>query len=324
MEEKETQSGTPTTAQEMAILSNNSKKNIVFWWVKATIYTLIASFLISFAVYSLIKPNKFTIGGVAGIAILISEVTGAKQSVISLVFNLPLFACAFLFVRKRFAILSIMSILMQSLWLTLFEQVFPDFQIVFSGGAADKIFAAIAAGVCLGTALALTFKTGGSTGGIDILAVFIQRKVSASSISWVLFTLNVFVIGASFFVFYDDNAAIAMNLLPIMLSIFEAYIEGKTNESITNGFQSAREFRIITDKPEEMAEALMKELRRGVTAIPATGMYTKISHTMILCVVTRRQVNTLKRVIKRVDPNSFAVMSNAAQVLGLGFYSEEL
>ena len=73
-----------------------------------------------------------------------------------------------------------------------------------------------------------------------------------------------------------------------------------------------------------MAKALMKELSRGVTALPATGMYTRITHTMLLCVVSRRQVVTLKRIMKQVDPDSFAVMSNVSQVLGLGFYTEEI
>ena len=139
-----------------------------------------------------------------------------------------------------------------------------------------------------------------------------------------IFTINCIIIGSSLFVFYDPAQAIAYNLLPIMMAAFELYIESKINESITNGFQSAIEFRIITDKPEEMANALMKELSRGVTALPATGMYTKETHSMILCVVGRRQVATLKRVMKQVDPESFAVMANVSQVLGLGFYIEEL
>ena len=92
---------------------------------------------------------------------------------------------------------------------------------------------------------------------------------------------------------------------------------------MTNGFQSAIEFRIITDKPEEMANAVMKELSRGVTSLPAKGMYTKIEHSMLVCVVSRRQTATLKRVMHSVDPDAFAVMSNVSQVLGLGFYTSE-
>ena len=92
---------------------------------------------------------------------------------------------------------------------------------------------------------------------------------------------------------------------------------------MTNGFLSAMEFRIITTKPEEMATAVMKELSRGVTAMDATGMYTKERRTMLVCVISRRQVSTLKRLMNEIDPDAFAVMSNASQVLGLGFYTSE-
>ena len=316
----------PKITKENIHEKTESAQSKALFWMRSLLYTVFASFLIAFAARCLIAPNHFTIGGIAGIAILIDFSTNGviPQSLTSICLNLPLLILAFFFVKKRFAILSAVNIVLQSLWLLMFEQVFPDFLIAFEGGEAEKIFAAIAAGLCIGTAIVFALKAGGSTGGGDILAVMIQRKVGATSIAWIIFSINVSVITASLFVFYNPEQAIAYNLLPIMLSAFESYIESKTNEGLTNGFQSAREFRIITDKPEEMAKALMKELSRGVTAIPATGMYTKYTHTMILCVVSRRQVATLKRIMKSIDPDSFAVMSNVSQVLGLGFYSQEL
>ena len=293
-------------------------------WVRLIVVTIVSSFLIAFTVYGLIKPNNFTIGGIAGMAVLINHMIPVLEiEYITFALNIPLLILAVIYLKRKFAILSVMNIGMQSLWMFIFRQC-NMFTVDFSGGAnADKIFAAIAAGLCFGVAIALAYKIGSSTGGGDIMAVLIQRKVGASSIAWILMGINATVIGASFFVFYDNDFSTAYNLLPIMLSTFEVYIESKANEFVTNGAQSAREFRIITDKPEQMAHALMKELSRGVTAIPATGMYTKITHTMLLCVVSRRQVATLKRIMKKVDPDSFAVMSNVSQVLGLGFYTGE-
>ena len=303
--------------------ANASKQGKIMFWIKATLYTMLSALLIAFAAHCLITPNDFTIGGASGLAILINVASKGKipQSLLLFAINLPLIILAFFFVKKRFAILSAMNIGMQSLWLLLMEQLMNNFVIKFEYNG-EKIFAALGAGLCIGAAIALAFKIGGSTGGADILAVLIQRKVGANSIAWMLFIINVSVIGMSLFVFQGET--LALTLLPIMMSAFESYIESRTNESITNGFQSAREFRIITDKPEEMATALMKELSRGVTAIPATGMYTRITHTMLLCVVNRRQVVTLKRIMKQVDPDSFAVMSNVSQVRGLGFYIEEI
>lgn len=293
----------------------------ILYWIKIVLCSLISSFLVSFAAYSLIEPNNFTIGGVGGIAILLNHQFDIPQSRLLFLLNLPLVVLAFFFVKRKFAILSACNTGLQTLWLLFIEEFFPDFVIPFEGNG-EKIFAAIAAGILVGAAVALAFKVGGSTGGTDILVVLIQKKISAASISTMLFVVNCVIIGSSVFVFRGDT--LPATILPIMMSAFEAYIESKTNESITNGFQSAIEFRIITDHPDEMATALMKELSRGVTSIPATGMYTKITHSMLLCVVSRRQVATLRRIMRTVDPDSFAVMSAVSQVVGLGFYASEL
>ena len=302
-----------------------STKGRALYWIKTAVYLLLSSFLVSFASHALIKPNEFTIGGASGVAILVNVLSGGAVPISAIVFaiNAPLVLISFFFVKRKFAVVTAIHIGLQTLWLLVLENAFPNLLIEFSTNG-EKIFAAIAAGLCIGVALALAFKVGGSTGGADIVAVIIQRKFSAASISWVLFALNCVIIGASIFVFYDPAQVLAYNLLPIMMAAFESYIESKTNDGITNGFHSAIEFRIITNKPSEMAQALMHELSRGVTAVPATGMYTQDEKSMLLCVVSRRQVVALKRVMKRIDPESFAVMANVSQVLGLGFYNGEV
>ncbi len=318
----------PKITKENINPHGDSKKGIILTWFRAVLFTMLSSLLISFAAFSLIAPNDFTIGGASGIAILINHVNrNIPQGAILLGINLPLVVLSFFFVKKRFAVLTALNIGLQSLWLLLLELCIPDFTIQFAD-QGTKIFAALAAGICIGTAIALAFKIGGSTGGADVVAVIIQKKFAAGSIAWMIFIINCVIIGSSAFVYkrYDETGKLdyALTLLPIMMSAFESYIESKTNESMTNGFQSAIEFRIITDKPEEMSRALMKELSRGVTSIPATGMYTKETHAMLLCVVSRRQVGTLRKIMKAVDPNSFAVMAKVSQVLGLGFYTSEM
>ena len=327
----ETVSLPPKITKENIDPHAGSKRSTILQWVRAILYTLLSSLLVALAAYSLIEPNNFTIGGITGIAILLKAAFGWQQSITVICLNAPLIILSFFFVKKRFALLTTLNIAMQSIWLMFIENLFPDFQIAFSV-PAERIFAAIAAGLCIGVAIVLAFKVGGRPGGADIVAVIIQKKLAAGSIAWILFIINCLVIGASFFVFYDANPTgegmttanvLAYNLLPIMLSIFESYIESKTNESMTNGFQSAIEFRIVTDKPEEIATAVMKEISRGVTGLPAKGMYTKLEHSMLVCVVSRRQVNTIKRIMHEIDPDAFAVMSNVSQVLGLGFYRSE-
>ena len=313
----------------------NSKRGIFLSWVQGVLYTILSSFLIALAAKTLIAPNGFTIGGASGIAILVDVVSDGKlpQSIVGLCLNAPLVVLAFFFIKKKFAILTSLNIFLQAFWLFILETFFSDFKIIFPGDEPSRIFAAVAAGLAIGVAIALAFKVGGSTGGADILAVLIQKKVKANSIAWMLFIINCVVIVSYVIITnltghsnsYNDNGELdyGILLLPIVLSAFESYIESKTMESVGNGFQSAIEFRIITEKPEEMATAIMNELSRGVTAIPATGMYSKITRTMLLCVVNKRQVATLKRIMNEVDPDSFAVISDVSQVLGLGFYADD-
>lgn len=313
-----------------------TRKGVILSWVRTLVYTLLSSLLISAAVYSLITPNEFTIGGVSGLAILANVASSGKipLSIVSLGLNIPLIVLAFFFVKHRFAIVSSINILLQSGWLLLMEEVLPNFQITFPGGDAAKILAALAAGLLVGTSIALAFKAGGSTGGADIIAVMIQKKCKATSIAWMLFLINCIVIVGYVIVTHitvfdlpkndDGTLNYGMLFLPIIMSTFESYIESKTNENISNGFQSATEFRIITSKPDEMAAALMRELSRGVTGLPAKGMYTKETRTMLLCVVNRRQAPTVQRIAKEVDPDSFVVMAKVSQVLGLGFYTNEI
>ena len=332
MNKENVQTGEPISSplpkkitKEDILAEESSKRGKALYLAKTILFLLISSFLVSFAAYSLITPNQFTIGGISGIAILINMATKGivPQWVILVGINLPLVVCSFFFVKKKFAILTTVNIGLQTVWLAILEEAFPTFQLPFGSGG-EKIFAAIGAGLCIGAAIALALKIGGSTGGVDILAVMIQRKVSASSIARVILIISTIIILSSLFVFYDKDASLAHNVLPIMMSVFEVYVESNVNEAITHGFHSAIEFRIITRKPEEISMALMRELSRGVTSLPATGMYTKENYAMLVCVVHRRQVGALQRIIKTVDPDSFAVMSGVSQVLGLGFYRSEL
>lgn len=335
---KDTQSSPPTETESVSVVKNgadfqkpvknakfleeNSPKYKALYIIKTCLLVLLSSLLLAVAVHCLIAPNDFTMGGVSGIAILLEDITDgvAQKSTVVFFINLPMLLLAFFGVKKKFALLTVGNSLLQSLWLFIFEQVhmpkveFPD--------AGTKIFAAVAGGVCIGAAVALALKAGGCTGGLDILAVIIKRKTSANSVATLIATFNAVIICASFFV-YNVDESFAIRLTPILLALCQIYVEKKTNDSVMNGFQSAVEFRVITDKPEEMSLALMNELSRGVTTFTVTGMFMKENHTMLVCVVSNNQINAFKRIIKRIDPESFAVLSSVSQVVGLGFYQNE-
>ena len=134
-------------------------------YAKITLSLLVSTFLLSFAAYSLVAPNQFTLGGIAGIAIILQKKFAIPQRFSALCFNIPLVVTSYFFVKRRFAIMTKIHILLQSFWLYILETTFQDkIQIAFEGNG-DRIFAAIGAGLCIGIAIALVFKIGGSSGG---------------------------------------------------------------------------------------------------------------------------------------------------------------
>lgn len=309
----------PPKKTKESFLPGGTPKEKIFLTVKTLLLLCFSSFLVALSSYSLIAPNNFAIGGITGVAIILEKATGGKipQSVSIFCINFPLLFISFFAVKKKFALMSLANVTLQSVFLSLMENLGMP-RLVFD----EKIFAALAGGIGIGTAIALAFKIGGSTGGMDVIAVIVQKKFPAPSIAWMLFILNCIVIASSFFVYRVPGDAM-QSLLPLIMAACEQYVESKANDTITNGFHSAIEFRIITDKPEKMALEIISRLGRGVTSVPATGMYTHETHSMLICVIHRRQINTFRKLLKEVDPDSFAVMSGVSQVLGLGFFSGE-
>ena len=151
-------------------------------------------------------------------------------------------------------------------------------------------------------------KLGGSRGGTDILAAIIQRRYSATNIAWFIFVLDGIVVLASVFVYPNP-------IVPIMLALIEIYVESKVTEVILQGFQSALKFEIVTKDPEGLSRDIMENLARGVTMLPAKGMYTGSDSALLICVVRKRQMTQFREILKRHE-GTFAYVSGANEEIG--------
>ena len=93
----------------------------------------------------------------------------------------------------------------------------------------------------------------------------------------------------------------------------------KVSDAILEGFKYSKAAYIITDKYEEVAKVLMEELDRGATGLKATGMYTGKDRCVLYCVVSKKQIVTLKEIVVNIDPKAFVIVSDVREVLGEGF-----
>lgn len=271
----------------------------------------------AFGIYIFVTPNKFAPGGITGIAVLLEYVTGINSGWFLLILNIPIFFVAFFKLGKRVAILTTTSMLLSSGLLIVFGMI-PNFP-VFDGYATSEpiaygLLGAVAGGIFLGVALAIMLKSCGSSGGTTVLASVVNKKWKFLSVSWMTFVFDATVVLASFFVYFR-GAIFALKLVPVLLALVALFVTSKTSDLILHGFQIAYKFEIVTNNPEEIAEEIMRTTHHGVTLMHATGMYTHQDKSLLVCIIRKRQIAELQRIIRKY-PDTFAYFTSTSEVYG--------
>lgn len=249
-------------------------------------------------------PNNVVSGGLTGVAQLLHTLLGTPVGVVTLLMNIPLFVLGWRYLGGlTFGARTIYATVVLSAAIDLFTPLAGRFAVrepllyVFYGGLLD------------GIGLGLVFRALGSTGGVDIIARFLQRSLglrmgqSLLGLSAAIFALAGWIYGAT----------------PVLYALLVAYISSRVVDVVLEGFSYARSAMIISNQPAEIRAALLHELGRGVTTLEGRGGYTTADRPVLMCVVAQSEISLLKSIISGIDPTAFVVISEAAEVLGEGF-----
>jgi len=208
--------------------------------------------------------------------------------------------------------LSFYGVLNLTFFLWLFERAVSMHWILPFQTSNDFILATLYAGVTVGTGLGIVFRFGGTTGGVDIIARIANRKFGISMGQFILI-LDIFIIGAALFYIPKEK---------ILYTLVAVFISSKVIDFIQEGAYAAKAFTVISDHSQEIADAITKEMERGVTLIPAVGAYSRSQKQMVYCVVSRTEIRRFKTIVKTIDPRAFIVVNDVHDVLGEGFREE--
>ena len=247
-------------------------------------------------------PNNVAPGGFTGIGQIVNHlfpVVGVGM--VNLILNVPLFVLSLRSMGLGFGLRSLLSSVALSLLL--------DYLPV-PAMTDDVLLSAVFGGVLCGAGFGLVLRGHATTGGSDMLAALVHRHVPALKVSVCLFAVDATVVVASGFVF-DASAA--------MYALISVFVMNVVMDQVLEGPGLARSHIIITNHGDEMAERILKELDRGVTAIEARGMYSGEGRTMLLCVVSRLEAVRLRSIVYSVDPRAFVIVQNVHEALGEGF-----
>ena len=292
----------------------SDKVRIVLRYLWAAVLPVIVSGIVrALAIYIFVTPNDFAPGGVNGVAVLLEEGTGWNSGIFLIMLNVPLFFVAFFLLGKYGAVISTLSMLLTSGLLIVFDYI-PAMQYLCYQPPSNHILAAIAGGVLLGAALAIMLKSCGTSGGTTVLASLVNKKFRNLSVSGMTAVFDAVVVFASFFV-YNRGMGFTDKLEPVLLALVSLFVTSKVCDVILQGFKAAYRFEIVTNHPEEISAEIMQRLHHGVTEINATVMYSHEDRALLVCIIRKRQIGELQRILKQY-PETFASFTPASEVYG--------
>lgn len=284
----------------MNILKKTNTRDILF--------IIVGTLLIGLSVNWVYDPMGMVTGGVTGLAIAIKYLTGLILPVgipiwlTNIVCNIPLFIAAFCVLGKKFTAKSLFAMLS----LTGFIYLIPV-QNMFSG---DILLAAIFGGCIGGAGMGLVLMTTTTTGGTDLMAMLIHAKKKHVSVPSILLAVDSLVVVLGVFVFGINRA---------MYAIIAVYIAAKISDGILEGVKFAKVAYIISDQYREIADDILTILDRGVTGIPAVGMYSNEERKMLFCVASKKEIVEVIDIVHKKDPKAFVIVSDVREVMGEGF-----
>ena len=269
------------------------------------IILLVGCLLMGISINMFLNPHNIAPGGLTGVSIIINTLTGIPIWLINICFDIPLFLFAFRILGKKGATKTFFGIIFLTLSLKLTEN------LSYVHVTDDVLLSAISGGIILGLALGLIFRINGSTGGTDLIALLAKKFFPNLSIP----TLMGFADGCVVIL----SGIVSRELEIALYSALSLYIIVKVSDIMVEGINTSSSFTIISDKYEEIGNSISDELQRGATILNGRGLYSGNEKNVLLVVVSKKQVVALKKLVKRIDPNAFIIISDIFEVLGEGF-----
>ncbi|MDR6998441.1 uncharacterized membrane-anchored protein YitT (DUF2179 family) [Neobacillus niacini] len=251
-------------------------------------------------------PNNVIDGGITGISIMLSYITGWKIGIFLFILNIPFFYIGYKQIGKTFALSTLYGIIILSIATTLLHPV-PAF-------TQDILLATVFGGIILGIGVGIVIRYGGSLDGTEILAILFNNKLPFS-VGEIIMFFNLFILGSAGFVFSWDRA---------MYSLIAYFVAYKTIDITVTGLDESKSVWIISDNAKQIGDAIMSRLGRGVTYMKGEGAYSGDDKKVIFCVINRLEEAKLKEIVSENDDHAFLAVADIAEVRGGRFKKKDI
>ena len=289
--------------------------NRFFAGIKEYFLMTVGMFLYAFGWIGCILPADGMGGGAAGLSLVlcmfVEHLFGWQVSIGTMVFmiNALLLLVAGCIVGGKFGVKTVFSIIMISVAMNFWESVLPP-EGLFSG--LENILQVILGGILAGSGVAICFMQGGSTGGVDIVAMIINKYRTVRYGNIVM---------CSDFIIIGSSLLVGKTLTTVVYGYILTAVFGYTVDMIMSGNQQSNQIFIMSRKYDEITKAILEVAHRGVTLLDGMGGYTREEMKVVVVVCRKRETSDVLKVVKSVDPTAFMSIGSVAGVYGQGFQS---
>ena len=301
----------------MAALKNNI-------WVALKEYLLITigllSYVLGWAIFLI--PNNLVGGGVSGLSAIIYYATGIQMGYSYLVINAILLLVGFKILGTGFGGKTIYAILFASVMLNVLPPLIPEYisqELAVSNG---KMLCTIIGGILSGVGIGISISYGGSTGGTDIIALIVGKYRNISPGRLILAMDVVIILSSMLFPSYTAAGELVPfpeKLATAVYGLILITVSGYSEDLYLSGSKQSVQVFIFSKKYPDIADAIVEDMKRGVTIVHAEGWYTKEESHVIMVVTRKTDLNLLLRYVKTIDPDAFLSVSTVMGVYGKGF-----
>ena len=266
----------------------------------------VGSVIFCMAWTSFVIPNGVASGGLTGLCTIIQYGTGIPIGWTYPVLNVILLLLGFLALGKGFGIKTIYVIALTSLLFDILPQ-FPQLEVMME----EKLLVALVGGLMESVGIGLVLQRGGSTGGTDIIAMMINKYWPVSPGKVYLYT-DIFIISSVLLV--PDKCLVDMIYAYVMMLGFSFGVD-----YVLLGNKSSIQILIFSSKYQEIADHMINNVQRGVTALESVGWYSQMESKVLLVIARKNQMNEIVNEVKNIDKKAFISVSTTMSVYGEGF-----
>ncbi len=271
--------------------------------IKKVLTVILGTIIVAIALDTFLAPGNIAPGGVSGLSIVINYLSDIPLGILIFAINIPIFLLGLKYFNHKFLLYSLCGMLLLS--------VFTDLFVAIPRITNDLLLSAIYGGALLGLGIGLVFSAGCTTGGTDIVVQILKKKFPSISVGRFVLIVDAFIVAFAGIIFAKWEV--------MLYSAIAIYISTILIDIIVEGGDAAKAVYIISDNNAQIAEQISARLVRGTTLLHGSSFYSKEEKEVLLCVVKKHQISTLKTIIKESDPNAFVIFTDARQVVGRGF-----